>query len=147
MNAEFGKIVDNHHFEEVHSKTMEKQSRNFGLLTGVVSLVSCFTAMLGTSAKICLLVTGISCILIALIRPRWLFLPTKGWLVFGDLLHRIMSPILVALLFFLVFTPFGFLVRLFHTDFLGIKLDHKRSSYWVERNPPGPKPETLTQQF
>ncbi len=62
------------------------------------------------------------------------------------LLSRIVNPVVIGLLFFLVLTPMGFLLRLFGKDPLKLKPD-SGPSYWILRNPPGPAPRTMNQQF
>jgi hypothetical protein len=51
------------------------------------------------------------------------------------------------LLFYLVVTPTGFLFRLLGKDPLRLALDAGVGSYWIERRPPGPLPETMSNQF
>jgi hypothetical protein len=66
---------------------------------------------------------------------------------FGLLLGRFMNPIVTGLLFFLVITPMGVLMRIFGKRPLPLHFDPAAASYWIERRPPGPKPETMSQQF
>jgi len=69
------------------------------------------------------------------------------WMKLGHLLGRITTPIVTGLLFYLVFTPAGFLARLLGKDPLRLRFDPKASSYWQERRPPGPPPEDMANQF
>jgi len=69
------------------------------------------------------------------------------WMKLGHLLGRITTPIVTGLLFYLVFTPAGFLARLLGKDPLRLRFDAKASSYWQERRPPGPPPEDMANQF
>lgn len=86
-------------------------------------------------------------LLFALVFPKALSPLNWVWTRFGLLLHRIVSPLVLGLLFFLVITPFGVLMRLFGGDPLRLRLDPKLPSYWIERNPPGPAPGSLKDQF
>ena len=74
-------------------------------------------------------------LLIALVRPALL----------GGV-KRFMNAVTAGLLFFAVITPAGLLLRMLGKDPLRLKPCH-RSSYWVHRNPPGPEPNTMTNQF
>jgi len=65
----------------------------------------------------------------------------------GDILHRIASPIALAILFYGVVTPTGLLMRLFGKDPLRLRFDREAKSYWIAREPPGPAPESLKDQF
>jgi hypothetical protein len=57
------------------------------------------------------------------------------------------SPLILGIMFYAVFTPMGMVMRLLGKDPLRLRFDQKLSSYWVERIPPGPKPDTLSDQF
>jgi hypothetical protein len=85
--------------------------------------------------------------LAAAFRPAVLAPLNKAWLHFGLLLHKVVNPLVMAAMFFLVFTPMGVLMRAFGKDFLRLKRDPQAASYWIARQPPGPAPETLKNQF
>jgi hypothetical protein len=53
----------------------------------------------------------------------------------------------MGLMFFLVFTPMALLIRLRGKDLLRLRRDPEAPSYWIPRQPPGPAPDTLKQQF
>jgi hypothetical protein len=71
----------------------------------------------------------------------------RAWLRFGLLLNRIVSPIVLALVFYGVVTPMAVLFRRFGNNALRLQRDPNSSSYWIARRPPGPAPETLKNQF
>jgi hypothetical protein len=50
-------------------------------------------------------------------------------------------------MFYLVFTPAGLVMRLSGKDPLRLRLESDMKSYWIQRRPPGPPPETMAQQF
>ena len=56
------------------------------------------------------------------------------WIKFGELLGRIVAPIVMALVYFVILTPVGLLVRIFGKDLLGLKFLKKQNSYWIKRN-------------
>ena len=85
--------------------------------------------------------------LAAAFRPAVLAPLNKAWLHFGLLLHKVVNPLVMGAMFFLVFTPMGVLMRAFGKDFLRLKPDPQAASYWIPRQPPGPAPETLKNQF
>ena len=62
----------------------------------------------------------------------------KLWFRFGLLLGRIISPIIMGVIFFLVVTPTGLLMRLFNQDLLKLKFN-KNQSYWIAKNDPKSK--------
>lgn len=84
---------------------------------------------------------------IALIQPALLAPLNKFWLRVGALLHTITSPIILGIMFYLVITPIGLLMRLTGKDLLRLKFDRNASSYWIQRTPPGPDKNSLHRQF
>ena len=69
------------------------------------------------------------------------------WMKFGLLLHKVVTPVILGLLFFATITPIGLLARACGKDFLRLRLDRGAKSYWIERAPPGPPPQSMKNQF
>jgi hypothetical protein len=65
----------------------------------------------------------------------------------GELINRIASPIISALVFFVAVTPIALVSRWRGKDPLRLRKDGKAESYWVLREPPGPEPGTMADQF
>jgi len=86
-------------------------------------------------------------LLVALVYPRLLNPLNKLWLKFGLLLYKVVNPIVLGLLFFLTIMPIGLIMRAFGKDFLRLKVDSSASSYWIDRTPPGPPPQSMRNQF
>lgn len=93
------------------------------------------------------LAVGALFLAMAVMRPTWLQPFNRVWTKLGLILGRVMSPIVTGLLFFLIVTPMGFLVRLLGKDPLRLAADRGAGTYWIERRPPGPSPETMANQF
>ena len=87
------------------------------------------------------------CLLSALTRPALLHPANLLWTRLAVLLNKIANPVVTGLMFYLVFTPVGTLMRLSGKDSLRLKFESNTKSYWIERRPPGPPPETMAQQF
>lgn len=85
--------------------------------------------------------------LIALVAPQLLTLLTKYWMGLASVLHKIVNPIVLGVIFFLVVTPIGCLMRLSGKDPLRLTLEPEAQTYWHERLPPGPDSESLLNQF
>lgn len=83
----------------------------------------------------------------ALLAPGVLKPLNRAWFLFGKLLHAIVNPLVMALLFFVTVTPIALIMRLAGKDPLRLKFDREAKSYWIERAPPGPAPESLRRQF
>jgi len=71
----------------------------------------------------------------------------KLWTRLGVLLHRIVNPVVLGIMFFIVVTPTGLLMRIAGKDPLRLKRDSAVSTYWIERDPPGPRPDSFRDQF
>lgn len=69
------------------------------------------------------------------------------WQKVGDLLHRIVSLIVMGLLFFVVITPVGLLMRGLGRDLLALRLDRRAPSYWIDRRVEEPRTGSMKQQF
>ena len=85
--------------------------------------------------------------LTALLAPAVLRPLNVLWFKFGLLLNALVSPIVLGALFFLTITPLGWLMRLFGARPLSLKFDRAAQSYWIRRDPPGPPPASLKNQF
>ncbi len=83
----------------------------------------------------------------ALLRPALLNPLNRIWLKFGLLLHRIVNPVIMALLFYGTVLPTGLVLRAMGRDLLRLKREPDAASYWIVRAPPGPSPETMKDQF
>ena len=83
----------------------------------------------------------------ALSRPDWLTLLNQAWFKLGLLLNKVVSPIVMGVLFFGALTPFAWLLRKRGKDLLSLKLKPEAETYWIEREPPGPARGTLIKQF
>ena len=69
------------------------------------------------------------------------------WFLFGIALHKVMSPLIMGLMFYLTVTPIALIMRMVGKDPHNRRFDPNTKSYWVKRDPPGPAPETMRQQF
>ena len=66
----------------------------------------------------------------------------KIWFRFGIILGKIISPVIMAIIFFLVVTPTGLIMRILRKDILNLKYN-KNKSYWIEKE--GPKSKMKNQ--
>ncbi len=83
----------------------------------------------------------------ALLSPSVLHPLNRLWFAFGHLLSKVMTPIVMGLLYVLAIVPTAFIMRLRGHDLLRLKLDRDVKSYWIVREPPGPARGSMTNQF
>jgi hypothetical protein len=137
------------HEDFAREETVEGSSnRAFGVVFAVVFvLIAGWPLLAGQAIRWWAAAIALAFLLVAFVAPGWLAAPNRAWMRFGLLLGRIVSPIVIAILFFGVFTPFGLFMRLFRRDPLRTALDRNAQSYWIERIPPGPDPAGMKDQF
>lgn len=122
--------------------------KDFGLtFAGVCLLVAAVGWWKGSGAWPWWLGGSAAFAVAGLVAPRLLTPLSRGWAAFGDALHKIMSPLIMGVLFFCVVTPVGLLMRACGKDPLRLRLDPAAPDYWLPRRPPGPAPETIRRQF
>ncbi len=122
--------------------------RKFGLLFVVVFLmVGLFPLLAHHEMRIWALGVSGLFLVAALLVPRALHPLNVVWMRLGWVLGKIVSPIVLGALFFLAVMPMGLFMRLRGKDLLRLKIDPSAKSYWIERSPPGPAPDTMKNQF
>ena len=123
-------------------------NRSFGwVFVAVFAVVALAPVLFGATARWWALICSGAIAAVTVLRPGLLTVPNRLWMRFGLLLGHLVSPIVVGVLFFVVFTPFGLVMRAFGYDPLRLKADPRASTYWIERSPPGPAPESMKDQF
>jgi hypothetical protein len=123
-------------------------NRAFGLVFAVVfALIGLLPLISSGGVRLWSLAVAAGFLILAHALPTALAPLNRLWLRFGLLLHRIVNPIVLGIMFFLVITPMGVLMRLFGKDLLKLRYDPNAASYWVGRTPPGPAPKSLNHQF
>jgi hypothetical protein len=91
-------------------------------------------------------VAAVLFLLAAWLRPSALHPFNLVWLKLGLILHRVVNPIVMGLLFYGTIYPTGLAMRMRGRDLLRLKREPSADSYWIAR-PPGPAPETMKDQF
>jgi len=124
-------------------------NRTFGLLfIGVFAVLGAYGLWKGWQLDLIkgLFVSSAVLIVITLFAPKILSPFNKAWYQLGLLLGKVVSPIVLGILFFVVITPVAIVMRIAGRDALLLK---KRivDSYWIDRKPPGPEPESFKEQF
>src|SRR5882672_12350809 len=134
-------------FSRTH-RVKASSNRAFGSVFAVVFLiVAVWPIFSGEMVRWWSLFIAAGFVLVTVAAPKLLALPNRLWLRFGLLLNRIISPVVLAFLFYVVMTPMGALMRVFGKDNLRLQCDDSDTSYWIKRDPPGPNPESLNHQF
>jgi predicted membrane metal-binding protein len=127
---------------------IRSSDRGFGLVfAGFFALVALWPLWRGGSARLWALVVAGAFLTTALSWPALLAPMNRAWTQIGLLLHRIVNPIVMGIIFYGAITPLGLVMRWAGRDPLRLRRDPGASTYWIERRPPGPAPETMANQF
>jgi len=122
--------------------------RSFGLVfTAVFLLIAIWPLFYRESPRWWAVALATIFAIIATWKPALLAGLNRLWLKLGLLLGKIVSPIALGILFYGVVAPIGLVMRLTGKDPLRLKLDSGANSYWILRKPPGPPPDSMTNQF
>tara|TARA_B100001250_G_scaffold412653_1_gene444470 strand:- start:1215 stop:1640 length:426 start_codon:yes stop_codon:yes gene_type:complete len=133
------------------SNHLEKSSeRSFGLIMACACLIFSLIIWwknLGTNWMIGFCSAAVIFFLLAIFWESPLRPLNTLWTKFGNLLHRIISPIIIGIIFFLVITPIGIIMRLMRKDLLNLRINNNASSYWIARNKEIDNHSSMTKQF
>jgi len=115
-------------------------NRSFGIVFFIVFvLIATYPLLNQGEVRIWSLIISFLFLFLGLLNSKILTPLNKLWFRFGLFLGKIISPIIMGVIFFLVVTPIGLLMRFFGKDVLNLKLNKKKSSYWIEKNDPKSK--------
>jgi len=118
-------------------------NRSFGIVFSIVFLlIAIYPIINNEDTRLWSLIISFIFLVLGIINSKLLTPLNKLWFKFGLLLGRIVSPVIMGVIFFLVVTPTGFIVRIFGKDLLNLKLN-KDKSYWIEKS--GPKSKMKNQ--
>ena len=124
-------------------------TRSFGLLFSLVfAALGIYAFFMGWRRAIYVAAASLSAItiLVTLFAPNLLSPFNRAWFLLGEMLGKIVSPVVLGIIFFGMLAPVGFITRLFGRDELRLK-KAEASSHWIERKPAGPSPESFNNQF
>ena len=123
-------------------------NRSFGwTFTGIFVIVGAYGLWKGGAAQSWLLALAALTAVVTLTRDTWLTPLNRAWMALGELLGRVVSPVVLGVIFYAVFTPVGYAMRLFGRDAMARKFDAAAPSYWVKRDPPGPADDSYRNMF
>jgi Saxitoxin biosynthesis operon protein SxtJ len=124
-------------------------NRGFGLVMAgagaVLALLALWSGRFAWTALWASAASGFA--LVAYAAPDRLALLNRAWFRFGLLLHRVISPVVMGLMFFGVVTPIGLLMRLFGRRPLALGFDRDAQSYWIRRTDGAFAPGSMRKQY
>ena len=109
-------------------------NRSFGIVFFVVFLIISIWPLLDEKElRYWALIVSIIFLILGILKSNILTPLNKVWFKFGILLGNIISPIIMAFIFFLVVTPISFIMKIFGKDILNLKKNNN-SSYWIKKD-------------
>ena len=108
-------------------------NRSFGILFSILFALIAFLPIInGNPLRLWLIPVSVIFLVLGLLNSKLLNPLNKVWVKFGELLGRIIAPIVMAIIYFIIVTPIGLFMRLIGKDLLNIKFS-KANTYWIKR--------------
>ena len=118
-------------------------NRSFGIVFFIVFLlIALYPLLKGSDLRIWSLFISFVFLVLGLINSKILTPLNRLWFKFGLLLGRFISPLVMGIIFFVVVTPIGIIMRLLKKDLLNLKYN-KKETYWIDKS--GPKSKMKNQ--
>ena len=137
-----------HEAFESHHEARPASPRAFGLLLAAVCVLIALWPLFGAKApRWWALAPALLAAALAWRAPQIFAGPNRVWMKLGELLARVVSPIALAMLFYGMFVPLGWLMRATGRNPLRLQREPAAATYWIEREPPGPSGDSLTHPF
>ncbi len=134
-----------------HQEIEGPSNRSFGLTVGgiliAIALVRWFFFEAGPVSTALLVTPGSLLVLMAIARATVLGPLNSAWSKLGLLLAKIVNPVIMAIIYFLLFVPIGLGMKLFGRDALHMKRPVGANSFWIDRSSDVPAAETMKNQF
>ena len=119
-------------------------NRGFGIVFFIVFLLIAFYPLINQGEiRTWSVLISLLFLILGIINSKILTPLNKVWFKFGIFLGKLISPVVMGIIFFLVVTPIAFLMRMLNKDLLNLKFN-KKSSYWIEKTDPK---STMKNQF
>ena len=114
-------------------------NRSFGIVFFIVFLLIAFYPLINEETiRVWSLVVSLIFFILGLLNSKFLTPLNKIWFKFGLFLGKIVSPLVMSIIFFFVVTPIGLIMKILKKDLLNLKFN-KKKSYWIEKSEPQSK--------
>jgi saxitoxin biosynthesis operon SxtJ-like protein len=142
-------MVQGHHEHfSGHDRIKGSSERSFGLVfTCLFLIIGLWPLWAHEAPRWWAGVVAAALLVITLIKPSLFALPNRLWFRFSLLLGAIVSPVVLGLVYFSTVTPIAMIMRALGKDPLQLRIDRTAHSYWIRREPPGPRLETMKNMF
>ena len=111
----------------------DKDLRIFGILWIVVLTIAIASDYFSYNVSAIISIFLTIDVLLLVFKPELLTVPYKIWMKFGEFMNMIVTTIILIVLYYLIFVPFGMIAKLFGKDFLNKKINKEAKTYWIKR--------------
>ena len=115
---------------------MENKSSNksFGIIFFIVFAIIAFWPLKhGEDIRIWSILISIIFLILGLLNSKFLTPLNAGWIKLGEIIGKIISPIVLGVIYFFIITPIGLFMKLIGKDLIGLKIQKNINSYWIKR--------------
>jgi len=138
----------NFHESFRREEAIRGSERSFGFIIAAALVVIALVPLIrGRDPRWFLLPIAAVFFILAQVAPRLLRPVNEAWHRFGLLLQKVVNPVIMGAIFAIGIIPTGIMLRLTGKDPMRRKFDPQAETYWILRNPPGPPPATMKNQF
>ena len=128
-----------------NSKIKINSNRSFGIVFFFVFLIiSLWPLLYENTLRVWSIIVAMIFLILGLINSNFLTPLNKLWFKFGKILGSVVAPVVMVVIFFLVITPTGFIMKILGKDLLSKKYNSNMKSYWINREK---SQRTMKQQF
>lgn len=139
LKQEMNSIIKNENNQEF---------RKFGLTIGIFLVaLSIFLLWRGVDSYLYIFSIGLFLTLFGLVKPKFLRPIYILWMMFALILAHIITRVILTIIFIILFTPIGLILRFLRKDILNEKYDRHTESYWIKREEVPFDPKTLEKQY
>ena len=108
-------------------------NKSFGIVFSIIFfIIAIFPILSNDNIRVWSLVISLIFLVLGLINSKLLSPLNKIWFKFGLILSKVVSPVIMGIIFFLVVTPIGILIKILKKDLLNLKYNNK-NTYWIEK--------------
>jgi len=134
-----------------HQEVEGSSDRGFGLsVGGILALIGAYRIWPNEALDtigIVLLIIATPLIFFGCVYPSILAPLNRAWMKLGLIMFKVVNPVIMFAVYVLTIVPIGLMLKIASKDPMRMKFDKTTKTYWIERDPVGPAPETMKNQF
>jgi hypothetical protein len=139
---------NSHESFQGYARQKTGSNRSFGLVVGgILLLIGLWPLVHAEPLRWWAVVPAAPLLVLAAVRPALLQKPNQWWAQLGMLLGKIVSPIVLGIIYYLWITPFAVVLRLMKKRLLTLEFEPDAKSYWIVRPPTDPDPARLRRPY